>query len=131
MIVQPYRLPYPLSVNRYWTISARTRSIIWTTEGKAWKAQASAMLREQGAREPLAGPVVVDIRLQPKTRKDGSESAVRIDLDNALKVLLDAGNKVLWHDDRQIVDLRVRLGQAVPDGGVTIYAVPATEEQPA
>lgn len=127
MIVQPYRLPYPLSVNRYWTISARTRSIIWTTEGKKWKASASAALREQGAREPLGGPVVVDICLNPKTRKNGSESAVRIDLDNALKVVLDAGNGVLWHDDRQIVDLRVRLGEPVTDGGVTIYAVPAQQ----
>lgn len=33
----------------------------------------------------------------------------RVDLDNMLKALLDAGNKLLWEDDSQIVQVSARL----------------------
>ena len=35
---------------------------------------------------------------------------VKADLDNYLKTILDAGNKTLWNDDRQIVKASIQFG---------------------
>ena len=37
-------------------------------------------------------------------------AGVKADLDNYLKAILDAGNKTLWNDDRQIVKASIQFG---------------------
>ena len=114
-----YQLPYPVSVNRYWTISAKTRRIIPTSEGKAWKATAKQALFIQSAKM-TNGPVSVAITLHPRTNADGSASLVRLDLDNVLKVALDCLQGIVYANDSSVHDLHVNLGAPIQAGGLTV-----------
>lgn len=40
------------------------------------------------------------------------------DVDNLLKTVLDAGNDLLWNDDRQVVEAHIRKHHRVPDDAV-------------
>lgn len=66
------------------------------------------------------GPVSVALTFHPKTTKQGRASETRLDLDNVIKVTLDALNGVAWVDDRQVVKLVAQLGAAIPGGGLTV-----------
>jgi Holliday junction resolvase RusA-like endonuclease len=65
--------------------------------------------------EPLKGPIEVrcEFIFEPaasasKTKKaslNGRAHAQRPDADNLIKLILDAGNKVLWADDGQVATL--------------------------
>jgi crossover junction endodeoxyribonuclease RusA len=114
-----YSLPYPVSVNRYWTISAKTRRIIPTTEGRAWKSEARKTLQSQGAMM-TDGPVSVAIVLHPRANKDGSASLMRLDLDNVLKVALDCLQSVVYINDSLVHSLNVTLGGPMDGGGLTV-----------
>lgn len=110
-------LPYPVSANRYWRKAGHR--VYRSPEAVAYcKLVANAALW-QGAKR-LSGDVGVLIIFQPKATKSGAASKTRLDLDNALKVVLDALNGVLWDDDKQIVDLRIRLGDPVKSGGLQV-----------
>jgi Holliday junction resolvase RusA-like endonuclease len=62
-------------------------------EKAAWQSLAVITLR---GRSPLVGPVVVVARFVMPTRG-------RVDVDNLLKLPLDALNGVVWADDSQVV----------------------------
>lgn len=66
------------------------------------------------------GPVSVALTFHPKTTKQGRASETRLDLDNVIKVTLDALNGVAWVDDRQVVKLVAELGLPVFGGGLTV-----------
>lgn len=66
------------------------------------------------------GPVHVAITLHPKLTKAGKASATRMDLDNCIKVTLDALNGVAYMDDKQVVRLVAEVGDAVPMGGLSV-----------
>ena len=110
-------LPYPVSTNRYWRIF-RGKAVP-SKEATAYKMLVKARAREAGI-VPIIGHVSLHITLRPKLNKDGSESKVCIDLDNALKVTLDALNGVAYADDSQIVELYVFKGSAVDGGGLVV-----------
>jgi crossover junction endodeoxyribonuclease RusA len=111
-------LPYPVSANRYWRI-ARNRLIL-SKEAKAYKNAAKIEFAKTGA-IPMTGIVVVVIILHPKLTRSGEASKVRIDLDNALKVVIDALNGLAYIDDKQIVGISATVGEGgMPDGGVSI-----------
>lgn len=64
-----------------------------------------------GSRKPLKGPIHLEMtcvfvkpRSWPK-KKNPKHHTVKPDLDNLLKWIGDAGNNVLWYDDRQIVSI--------------------------
>lgn len=120
------RLPYVLSVNRYWAPAAGGRRLMPTKEGSAWKRAARLaadyQLGKQGAR-CLSGEVSVDIVLHPRQRKDGEASCTRVDLDNVCKVTLDSMQGAMFHNDKDIVDLRIRIGPPLPRGGLTVSAM--------
>lgn len=44
-------------------------------------------------KEPWSGPLMVDIQFTTKSRAD---------IDNLVKAILDAGNRVIWNDDSQV-----------------------------
>ena len=75
------------------------------------------LIRLTAGQPLLEGPLAVEIGFfRPKKRdrrKDG-------DLDNYLKGFLDAGNAVLWVDDRQIVDLHGFLDDESENGRVEV-----------
>ncbi|MEN6644600.1 MAG: RusA family crossover junction endodeoxyribonuclease [Armatimonadia bacterium] len=114
-------LPYPLSANRYWRtrVMRGPRPIAQTyvsPEAEAYKADVLAIARHAGARQ-IAGRVSLRMALYPHQPKDwhkrteAERDALRcIDLDNALKVTLDALKGVAFGDDalvREIVAVRM------------------------
>jgi len=100
-------LPYPISANRYWR-NARGRTFV-SSEAKAYKQAVALIARNAGLYEPaLISAVALDVRLIPK-------SGVCMDLDNALKVTIDALNGIAYEDDSQV---RKIVAQRMPPDGV-------------
>lgn len=64
--------------------------------------------------------MVVDYVLHPRQTKAGKESKTRIDLGNCEKVASDALNGVAWRDDKQLVGITLRLGESLPEGGLSV-----------
>ena len=112
--MQSVTFPYPPSANRYWRIF-RGRA----TPSKAateYKAAVLAMVDWQ----PTESMVAIDITLHPKQNKDGSECKTIIDLDNCLKVTLDALQGVAYSNDKQVRKITAQYGETLPDGGLTV-----------
>ena len=66
----------------------------------AAEARVAWAMRQAYRGEPFTGPLVVELRFFRAARR-------RADLDNFCKLVLDAGNGVLWVDDSQIQELRL------------------------
>lgn len=111
-----YSLPYPPSANRY--LRHGPRGVYETTEAKQYKQAVALKLRALGAR-PIMKPQRVSVTLTVyRPRASG-------DLDNTLKVLLDAINGYLWEDDSQIVEIHAyrRDDKAEPHVDVSAHIV--------
>lgn len=117
-------LAYPPSANRYWKI-ARNR-LYASSEAKAYKLESALAAKFAGFYEPFEGSVSVVVNLHPKTTKKGEASKTRIDLDNCLKVALDALNGVAWIDDSQITHINATLAAPKPNGGLTVLVYGTT-----
>lgn len=101
----------PLSTNRLF----QGRHIL-TREARETKEALAREIWVEWRQKPIIGPVAVDIRLYwPDAR--------RRDLDNALKLLLDAATGLLWTDDSQIEELRIRKGVDRANPRIEIEAV--------
>ncbi len=73
---------------------------------------------------PLRESVAVTISVMPPDRR-------RRDLDNLLKLLLDAMNGILWSDDSQIDDLHIVRCERSQAGSVIVEARnPETQHGP-
>lgn len=93
-----YRYPLPPSANRYWR-TYRGRPVV-SDEARRYK-QTLAMLAKVDQVQPLTGPVAVTVAVF-RARKTG-------DLDNRLKVLLDAMQGLFYINDAQICELHATL----------------------
>ena len=109
-------LPEPPSANRYWRIG---RGRIFTSaEANAFKAEVMRRVVEQGYRDrglfpfPSGKAIVVSL-VWLRSRRAG-------DLDNRIKVALDALNRVLWADDDQIVELHAYRMDSPRHGGLIL-----------
>ncbi|HFB0469562.1 TPA: RusA family crossover junction endodeoxyribonuclease, partial [Neisseria gonorrhoeae] len=70
---------------------------------------------------PSEGTVAVYVRLIPKANKDGGANKTVIDLDNALKVTLDALQGVAYHNDRQVRRIAADYAdEPVAGGGLAV-----------
>ncbi|XIE85589.1 RusA family crossover junction endodeoxyribonuclease [Neisseria meningitidis] len=107
-------LPYPVSANRYWRIW-RNRAVR-SAEAAAYKKTVRRIAQEAGAM-PSEGSVAVRLRLIPKANKDGSANKTVIDLDNALKVALDALQGIAYHNDRQVRRIVAEYADEPKQGG--------------
>jgi Holliday junction resolvase RusA-like endonuclease len=103
-------------------------------KSRNWKATAQAhMLAQMNGAPPLQGPLIVDVvavftlarshwRKREPVPSQPHESAP--DWDNVGKIVGDAGNGVLWLDDRQIyrgtVEKRVGAQGEAPSVTVTV-----------
>jgi Holliday junction resolvase RusA-like endonuclease len=61
-------------------------------------------LKVAGVRKPMLGPLRVGLRLWRRCR-----GSARGDVGSLGQAVIDAGNRMLWEDEEQIVDLWVRL----------------------
>ena len=118
------KLPYPLSANLYWRpvpIKAKKAdgghfmrsAIVRTEEANQFIEEIGWRLRAYGFSAPLDGRLTAILRLWPKRPQDWAtrqrklgdlwDDDVRcIDRGNATKVLWDAFNRIVWHDDKQV-----------------------------
>lgn len=113
------RLPYPVSANVYWRVSASGgRSVTYVSnEAKNYK-QAVKILGRKAV--PISGDVSVSIELLPKLTKGGKAHKQVLDLDNAIKVTLDALIGVAYADDKQVKYIKAKYGEPVQDGGLVV-----------
>lgn len=122
-------IPYPVSANRYWRSyvpRGHNRAIVvLSEEAKSYKSEVGWLAKAAGLRAPLGGRVNVHIELYPAMPQDaaqrmrnlgeGWDERVRsIDLDNALKVTIDALKGIAYEDDRQVWKLSAERME--PDG---------------
>jgi crossover junction endodeoxyribonuclease RusA len=91
-------LPYAPSANRYWR-NYRGVTVV-SDEARDYKDIVRLIATRQGV-EPVSGPVALTVTVY-RPRKSG-------DLDNRLKVLLDALGGVAYHDDKQVRELHAYL----------------------
>lgn len=115
-------LPYPISTNRYWRVF-RNRTVL-SAEAKQYKAQVAIIAKQHGQPQ-YRGNVSVSVTVQRKANKDGSASRVCLDLDNCLKVILDALQGVAYDNDKQIVAIQARYAPEPIQGGGVIVDIQA------
>lgn len=113
-------LPYPISANRYFR-NFRGRMVI-SSEAKAYKKQVIWTFDALGI-TPSSGDVSLTVKLHPKLTTKGVASRTLIDLDNALKVVFDALQGVLYVNDKQVKKLTAEVGEPVLGGGLSVGIV--------
>ena len=91
-----------------------------SSDAERYRVAVRAFARSEGLTDSLAGPIRVCATLHPKRTKKGEASKTRLDLDNCVKVLLDALQGIAYDNDRQVEDLRIRLGGPVEGGGISV-----------
>lgn len=90
-------LPYPPSTNRIWRSFSLPQGgvrVVLTPEAKRYKEEVFWRAKCAGMRV-INGPVAVNIRLVPHGRRS-------IDVDNCIKITLDALQGVAYRNDRQV-----------------------------
>lgn len=110
-------LPYPVSANRYWrTVVAKKQQRALTfvsDEAKKYKTECGWLAKAAGLRAPSRGAVELRFRLVPK-------NGVCMDLDNALKVSIDALKGVVFVDDSQVYRILAERADPDPVGGARL-----------
>lgn len=91
-------LPYPPSANKYW--HAWRGRVVKSDHAREYQRSVRLRALVAGALRPLSGSVVLDIVVY-RPRQIG-------DLDNCLKVALDALKGIVFIDDRQVVEFHAR-----------------------
>lgn len=119
-------LPYPVSANRYWRIW-RNRAVR-SAEAAAYKETVRRIAQEAGAM-PSEGFVAVRLRLIPKANKDGGASKTVIDLDNALKVTLDALQGIAYANDKQVRRIVAEYAAKPEQGGGLAVEIEELDEK--
>lgn len=117
-------LPYPPSVNNYYGHNPRTGRPYIKKEGREYRLKVIEILRQAlPNRKPNDEKLSIWIIVNVPDRR------IR-DLDNINKALLDAisHSKVVWEDDYNIDDLRVRRGDLVKGGRILVYVRKITSE---
>lgn len=112
------QLPWPPSINSYWK---RTRfgSVYVSREGKEFVGRAVQLISNLGE-SPLVGRIGFDAKFYPPNRQ-------RRDLDNCLKVLIDAiQESKLIGNDYQIKKLSAEMFDPIQNGGaiVELFEIP-------
>lgn len=107
------QMPYPPTVNTYWrTAVIKNHAVTYISEnGKAYK-KAVATLKFKRFKLWTCN-VALDILI------DAPDERVR-DLDNLPKCLFDSLTGILWKDDHQVKDFRIRWSGNVSKKGVIL-----------
>jgi crossover junction endodeoxyribonuclease RusA len=64
--------------------------------------------------------ICVNIKLLPKLTAKGDASKIILDLDNCLKVALDALQGVIIENDNQVKEIHASYGAATHNGGLIV-----------
>lgn len=105
-------LPYPVSANRYWRHishpSTKRPITLISREAKAYR-EACAWIAKCAGAKTISGIVELRILLVPK-------NGICMDLDNALKVAIDALKGIVYGDDAQVYCIVAHRADADPAG---------------
>ena len=110
-----YLLPYPPSLNAYRRVDRRG----FTYQTKA-ALQYKLAVHEIVGNNTTDENVQLSIKLLPKLTRTGIASKVCLDLDNCLKVALDALQGCLYDNDNQVKRILLEYGEPVENGGLSI-----------
>jgi crossover junction endodeoxyribonuclease RusA len=116
-----YEFSYPVSNNR--NVRFGNGRAYTSPEAKAYKLECGYKAKVFGA-TILNGDLWLNLYIHPKIKKNGEASKVGLDIDNICKVLFDALNGVLWHDDKQIKKLHIEYAKPVLGGRITLQVRP-------
>lgn len=122
-------LPYPPSANRYWRIFGGRA--VPSLEAAAYKRHIWALARSNGIGDPTIAPIALELILRPLRPLDGDRrerlqgpdwhlNLRCIDLDNALKVALDALQGIAYINDKQVRSIYIERGLPVNGGALEI-----------
>lgn len=116
-------LPYPVSANRYWrTAVIKGKACTFrSAEANDYRAVVQWICKENGVKAH-DGDFKIALELHQRLTKAKTASKVCLDIDNAIKVALDALEGVLYHNDNQVKKLSVSYGQPVIGGALTVIA---------
>ena len=92
-------LPFPPSVNRYWR--AYRGRVCKSADAKAYQEKAGWEAKAAGI-QPITGKVAVTLHFYRPIRRG--------DLDNRVKVLLDALQGIAYADDNQVNEIHAHQG---------------------
>ena len=95
-------LPYPISANRYWRVNKQTGTIYRSKEAKTYIEDTGWAMLRAGWTEPALETVSVRLRFM-------HDAGRRIDLDNGIKIVLDALQGFAYADDKQVVYIEAEL----------------------
>lgn len=88
---------------------------------RAWSAAVRLIAQQHRPPAPLDGPLSADLLfLLKRPARPAHPYPSQIDADNMAKGLLDAMRGVIFHDDRQIVDLLLRKRWTLDTDGVRV-----------
>ena len=108
-------LPYVVSANRYWRhFRGRT---VRSAEANKYRKIVNEIAHDV---ETTEGAISIEIALLPKMTKAGVASLVCLDLDNCIKVVLDALQGIAYFNDNQVRHIVAYYGDPVPDGGLRV-----------
>lgn len=106
------QLPWPVSINAYWKRS-KFGSVYVSSEGKAYGVAVVALIRRL-QESPLVGRIALDAKFYPPNRQ-------RRDLDNCLKVMIDAIQASgIISNDYQIKKLSAEMFEPIPNGAAVV-----------
>jgi crossover junction endodeoxyribonuclease RusA len=101
-------LPYPPSANRYWRTNRQT--------GKPYKSEeARAYIEAVGwecAIHGLTDPALEDVSVRARFARPAGR---RIDLDNGIKILIDALQGYAYANDKQVIHIEAEIAH-IPKG---------------
>lgn len=138
-------LPPAVSSNRYWrTYMPKGFKAPVTTlskEAKEYKATVARIARESGVVAPIPGRVAVSYTLYPKRPQDYAkrmrldpqrwdDTVQCLDLDNALKVMLDSLKGIVFEDDKFVHELHGRRAEPDGDGRLVVTISPMLVDSP-
>lgn len=112
------KLPYPVSANRYWKTRA-VKNFAQTYLSKEAKDYRRQVIRIAADFRAVQGDVSIGLVLAPRLTKKNEASKVLIDLDNSIKVTLDALIGIAYVDDKQVKRITAEYGQ--PEEGGALY----------
>jgi crossover junction endodeoxyribonuclease RusA len=112
------QLPYPPSTNRVWrTANGRTYR---DPRANAYAKEVWSIAKARGMK-PITGPVRIIVQLFPQApKRDVGRPTRCIDLDNALKVVLDSLNGLAWQDDAQVTTIIARKMSPIQQAQVCV-----------
>ena len=110
-------LNYPPSANRYWRCF-RNR-MVPSAAATAYKKHVRMVAQSDGV-VLHNDSICVNIQLLPKLTAKGEASKVLLDLDNCLKVALDALQGVIIENDNQVKEIHASYGAPTDGGGLRI-----------